>query len=187
MKSLNPQSYFSSLNRHSGIRKLGLATRHLDWTFTNNNNTATLEPELQRRQRAFPSLTSYSFGQAIYQIGQAITAANEYVTDETTSKMVDLVISDMDLGRQQIKKLSTCTKVYTYMYIHVHVTEESFFFKSRMLKHLWRVTWMLNPPALLSNLSLSLFQYIHAISYTRLNIWAFRFNNEKWEMRNDRW
>lgn len=76
--------------------------RPREWSEKFRDYTSTFEPELQRRQRAFPPLTSQSFGQAIYQIGQAITAANEYVLDETTSKLVDLVIADMSLGRQQI-------------------------------------------------------------------------------------
>lgn len=73
-----------------------------EWSEKFRDYTSTFAPELQRRQRSFPHLTSQSFGQAIYQIGQAITAANEYALDETTTKMVDLVIEDMSLGRQQI-------------------------------------------------------------------------------------
>lgn len=78
--------------------------RPRQWSEKFREFTATFEPELSQRQRLFPNINSLLFGQAIYQIGQAITTANKYILDKTTSHMVDLqvVVKDMSLGRQHI-------------------------------------------------------------------------------------
>ena len=76
--------------------------RPREWSEKFREYTATFEPELNSRQRSFPPLDSRSFGHALYQVGQAINASNEYSLDKTTEHMVDLVSTDTSLGRQRI-------------------------------------------------------------------------------------